>query len=106
MTDKVCKKCKYDLVGLQPIGKCPECGLAYNSYTGDGLRSFADISNRNDRVLARVRTLSLLGLALLVAISFTIVGFLRGAPAAWWLGGFFTAIIALGALVSFVYEKG
>lgn len=105
MADKLCKKCKYDLVGLKPIGNCPECGTTYNFFTGEGLYSFADITGRSDRILARIRTLALVGLTLLVATAFTIVGLMRGQQAAWWLGGFFTFIIGLGALYSYVSEK-
>src|SRR5437764_1383592 len=105
MTERICRKCKYDLMGVAPIGKCPECGNAYNQYTREGLRSFTDEYNRHARIAARIRTIGLAVMAVAIFAAFWAVSWVKHEPRVFWLGALFAGVTAFGTLVSFVYEK-
>ncbi len=47
-----CLGCDYDLLGLAPAGKCPECGQEYDLASGMGVKSEAAAAmERGDRIV-------------------------------------------------------
>lgn len=117
--ERNCSKCNYDLLGLADQGRCPECGQRYNVLTGQGLRGTAgalsEAQQRADRILARVRTISLAaaatGLFLLCVVIETIYQQFgdaeRSATASplLWTGGFISVVIGMGAMLSWMNER-
>ncbi|MFW6060164.1 MAG: hypothetical protein ACODAQ_08275 [Phycisphaeraceae bacterium] len=103
-----CTACGYDLSGLGWQGECPECGQHFDRTTGQGVRSarLTDRYERGDRLARRLRTI------LLAALAATLLA-CGGASALFtdqWMYPFGTlaviaAVVALGAVTSFLYEK-
>ena len=55
-TDPICDKCRYNLLGLQAIGTCPECGNPYDRGSGLGIQSSANARlQKNERILRRFK---------------------------------------------------
>lgn len=103
-----CGKCGYDLTGLAIVGRCPECGNEYDGHTRAGMASHAaQRQAKLDRVLARVRTVCLLGVALMAMMCAGVVTFTGwGDPArAFSVGLLIALFFGLAAVVSFMYEK-
>jgi hypothetical protein len=100
----VCSKCQYELVGLPPAGVCPECGARYNMTTGQGVSNPADIY-RGERLFARVRTISLAVIAVLILGCGGVLGVALGNQKPFAIAALLGAVFFLAALTSFVYER-
>jgi len=88
--DKCCRGCGYELNGLGPVGNCPECGGAYDLYSGEGVAGgVMDRHQRGEWVVTLLQTLGLL----LGAGFLLVVGALL-----WWFKGNYTAMIFLGLI--------
>ncbi|MCX5660058.1 MAG: hypothetical protein NTW19_10095 [Planctomycetota bacterium] len=102
----LCRKCGYDLTGLNDVGRCPECGNPFNSKSGKGMRS-SDKEDMYyaDRIFRRARTLSLVGFAALVLACGGWVQWLVQGGRAFGVAVAVGLLFLLAALTSFVYEK-
>jgi len=106
--ERVCAQCGYDLMGLKPKGRCPECGQFYNALTDEGLVTKAAAEERTGFVLRRIRTI-VLGLMALLSVSCgagITFGLLQGnnlRPLV--VSGIVAGLFALGAVTSYLYER-
>jgi len=67
INDKQCRGCGYELNGLGPQGRCPECGGVYDIYTGEGIAgTMMDKHRRGERVVTLLQTLGLVFAAVLL----------------------------------------
>ena len=113
--DRHCAKCEYDLTGLRNLGRCPECGSYFNTYTGEGIQKEISGQEKFDRAMCRLRTILLVLAAAGVMICSGVIEWFRspvgqGSRSWWdsqamWTGGLIAAILLMAALTSFVYEK-
>ena len=100
----VCSKCQYELMGLPPVGICPECGARYNMTTGQGVSQRGDIY-RGERLFARLRTILLAIIAVLILGCGGTLGVVLKNQRPFAVGALLAAIFFLAALTSFVYER-
>lgn len=109
--DGHCRKCNYDLFGLDEIGQCPECGNQYNRRTGAGMVTGSQRQVSRDRWLRRIVTV-VFGVFATTALFCTgfplIVSGLSSEFAqkvvSW--GGALTLLFTLIAASSYMGEKG
>ena len=101
-----CIHCGYDLRGLSFAGQCPECGSRYDKSIGMGIKEELTPETRGARLMARIRTIFLAVLAVMVVGCGGLVTWLSGRPRAVWLGVLVGAVLVLATVTSFVYEKG
>jgi hypothetical protein len=106
VTGKRCSACKYDMTGLPPVGRCPECGNVYSMVSGEGLRDLPTEQDLRDSLLRRTRT------AVLAAATVTVLicsGLFTQVVARPWMAvgmGIFAALIlALGTAISHLDER-
>jgi hypothetical protein len=90
-SDTPCRKCGYNLRGLNPAGQCPECGAAISISTGGDLLRYCDPDWLAK--LARGAKLIVVGsiVVFLLSIAFGIVGAVIRTP----------PVIAVGTLIGF-----
>jgi hypothetical protein len=106
VNDEHCSQCGYDLTGLSLTGRCPECGHAYDVFSGGGLRRAESGYQRGDRIAARLRTIAWGAAAACCLVCGGVLGlFVPNADTAMWLGVILAAVCALAAVTSFLYEK-
>lgn len=99
-TEPTCPSCQYDLTGLAQEGRCPECGVSYDtSAMGPGSKQ-----ERFERRMARVRTVLLGSAAVLIWICGGLMQ-LAGAKQAIATSLCISLIFIMAAAVSFVSEK-
>ena len=108
MTERPCSACGYDLSGLPPRGRCPECGQAFNMLTGEGVAD-ARARGKAARSLdfaARLRTLTFAFFAV-ATLAAGGVGALFAAnpyrPLA--LAAVVGAVFVMAAVTSYLYEN-
>ncbi len=104
--DRICVNCGYDLHGLAHRGRCPECGQAYDIFSGEGLSADDTPGRRQPRWVMHLRTIILAVFALVMLACgglFSMVSQKPMRPVI--LGGIVAGVFALAALVSFVYER-
>lgn len=100
-----CFRCGYELAGLAPVGRCPECGDRYDMSTGKGIMDDRIAAvRRGDRLMRRLRTLLPAAAAVLLLVSGAIGQLAVGRG--FYVAAFFAAILALAALTSYVYGRG
>ncbi|MDX1681642.1 MAG: hypothetical protein R3336_00850 [Phycisphaeraceae bacterium] len=92
ITRKICSQCRYDLTGLDEIGRCPECGQLFNRRKGTGILDPDDPVNREVRRIEWVKAILLLSGAFILLVT---TGLL------WWLApmGGYVVILLLPALI-------
>ena len=104
-----CTNCGYDLQGLRPQGRCPECGQPFDVTTGLGLREVSPLSRRNeagDTVVFWFKFGSLVGLALVVLAIGAILALRSPLPARpLSIAGIIAATLAFGAAVTWITDR-
>lgn len=100
-----CGKCGYDLTGLRALGECPECGEAYDTRTGQGLRRGAHSPHATDWKLHRLRTVALAAAAVGVLALGGLAALVIDRPmTAVWLSVSIACVVVLAAVTSYLYE--
>ena len=106
-----CRKCGYDLMGLPRIGRCPECGNEFDKRTGQGiLTGQAERMQRGDRIMARLRTIFLFVLALVVMGCGGLLSWAAGHFNKHWekplaIAAVIAAVLLMGAVLSYLGER-
>lgn len=101
MDPPTCAHCGYELSGLAAAGRCPECGRGYNLETGQGTTA-----RRQPWLVRHIRTLSLLGLAVVIlgcSGLLSLVG--RNAVSLVLCGLLFAGVTLAAAVLSYLSEK-
>jgi hypothetical protein len=104
---KTCSRCRYELTGLSDRGHCPECGQYFDVFSGEGFASREGESyRRSERLLNRMRTLALAGVAVIALVIGALVSLVAVHPARpIWIGLAVALLFTLAAVTSFIYEK-
>ena len=85
-----CIRCKYDLTGLDFVGRCPECGRPYDAWSGEGLTGgVMDKHRRGEWVVRLLQAIGLVFAALLIVG----IGVLY-----WYKNGLMTPIVLTGVV--------
>jgi hypothetical protein len=102
-----CSKCGYDLLGLPERGGCPECGNPYNLSTGQGMVRPVTPEERGAKLLGRLRTITLLGMAGFVILCSGLLSRIAVSPRKPLAAGALVAglLIVLGVLSIFVERQ-
>ena len=104
-----CANCGYDLQGLSPQGRCPECGQPFDVTTGLGIVEASPLSRRNeagDAVVFWFKFGSLAGLGLLSLAIGSILALASPVPARpLTIGAIFAAAFAFGAAVTWITDR-
>ena len=102
-----CVSCGYDLTGLDPRGRCPECGQDYDVSSGTGLTShFSARYARTSFILARIRTVVLGVLTLLVlAAGLLATMWMQSGSRPLVVSMVFAGVLGMAAIASFMYER-
>ncbi len=67
LMDRQCRRCGYELTGLDIQGRCPECGNLYDGWSGQGLSGGpTEAVERGDRVVKLMQAIGLAAMALFV----------------------------------------
>jgi len=108
MSERVCVKCGYDLMGSRPRGRCPECGNPYSADSGQGVRGSEAIEERTGFILRRARTV-IIGLCALGSVSCG-AGFSFAISQTQNMRPFVVSLIVAGllslaAVTSYLYER-
>ena len=104
LVDQHCRKCDYDLTGLQRAGRCPECGEAYDADGGYGLRRTTDGIARGERLARRLRTLAFVA-AVLVLLTCSGIAMAGGKQTVMLTMLVFALVAVLCAITSYLYER-
>ena len=99
-----CNKCGYELLGLPNRGECPECGSSFDKELRRGVTDASD-TNRGDRIVRRVRTISIAVMAVFIVACGGFFQMLAPHSKSLAVGLVVGAVVVLGAVVSFVYES-
>lgn len=92
--DVPCRKCGYNLRGLNAEGRCPECGVAVGFSTQGDYLQFS--SPQWLETLARGARIYIWGIVVLIAGSIAVGLLLRGSGAATWVQLFAFAMLTVG----------
>jgi hypothetical protein len=77
ISGKSCRRCGYDLTGLDFQGRCPECGCYHDALSGEGIGGgVMDRHRRGDRVVTLLWTVGLL-LAAVVMVAVGLMVWLK-----------------------------
>ena len=104
-----CAHCGYDLQGLRPQGRCPECGQSFDVTTGRGIREVSPLSRRNEAGDAAVFWFKFGSLAGLAVVTLGIGAILAlGSPMParpLSIAGLIAGMFAFGAAVTWVTDR-
>ncbi len=101
-----CLRCGYDLTGLPETSKCPECGNPYSTRSLLGVKVPEPGYSKGEKLFRRVRTISLVMLALTLLTCGGVTSLFVPRPErAWAIGGLLALVCILAAVTSYVYEK-
>ncbi|MEX0775741.1 MAG: hypothetical protein WD042_08525 [Phycisphaeraceae bacterium] len=104
LIDKQCGKCGYDLTGLEPVGRCPECGQEYDVPARKGIYDTASHQRHLEWVLRRIRTILLASVLACILICGGIFAILNK-PKVLVFAALFALIFGLSTAVSYLYER-
>ena len=102
--DYHCKDCGYTLKGLGLTGTCPECGCWFDKRRSQGLELPVSRQTEFEWLLARLRTIGLGILAVVLGV-WSVYCLSEADLAAGLVSLIFTVITGLWAMTSYLYER-
>ncbi len=100
-----CEKCQYDLTGIGPAGRCPECGHAFDKTSGRGVLSGPTPGDEGRRVSLIARWTLLVGILVIIAACGGFFAILSSSADPLIIAAAIAAVLIGIALVRHILEK-
>ena len=100
-----CDQCDYELIGLPPKGKCPECGQRYDVNRHVGVRDQQTAEQRGVLIAKRIRTAIFILMSLGAAALGLYVQIAGKKDYALAVGIFVAVMFLMAAVMSYMSQK-
>ena len=100
-----CEKCNYDLTGIGPAGRCPECGHAFDKTARRGVISGPPPGDDGRRVTLIVRWTLFVGVLVIIAACGGLFAILSASAMPLIIAAAIAAVLIGIALVRHILEK-